>query len=61
MFLAIPIVYWLTWAFFILNGMLKIGILYAAVAALLTMFVLSKLETGKWTWAMKTLLGIEKD
>ena len=61
MFLAIPIVYWLTWAFFILNGMLEIGILYAAVAALLTMFVLSKLETGKWTWAMKTLLGIEKD
>lgn len=61
MFLAIPIVYWLTWAFFILNGMPKIGILYAAVAALITMFVLSKLETGEWTWAMKTLLGMEKD
>lgn len=61
MFLAIPIVYWLTWAFFILNGMLKIGILYATGAALLTMFVLSKLETGEWTWAMRALLGMEKD
>ena len=61
MFLAIPIVYWLTWAFFILNGMLAIGILYATGAALLTMFVLSKLETGKWTWAMKTLFGMEQD
>jgi hypothetical protein len=59
MFLAIPIVYWLTWAFFIVNDMLEIGIFYATCAALLTMFVLSKLETGKWTWAIKALFGKE--
>ena len=61
MFLAIPIVYWLTWAFFIVNDMLQIGILYATGAALLTMFAISKLETGEWTWVIKSLLGIKQD
>lgn len=46
MFLAIPIVYWLTWAFFIVNDMPKIGILYATGPGTLQALVEAATEAG---------------
>lgn len=57
MFYTVPVAYWVTWLIFIANGKMTIGILYAVIAAVLAMFIASKIETGEWMWALKALFG----